>query len=323
MFMSAFRKLMFVAVLVLPSVSSAYFLGVEITPKNPTADDSISVTVYSSFSDGCWYPQSSMIEIDSNEIRVYFEIGDTWVDSTSICIQNAPTYSYTYSIPPLHEGDYTLTAIENRNSFRDPTSDTVTQLLSILPVSNRCRGFVGNVDCDENETVDIADLTELIDHLFINFAPLGCRIEANIDADPFGNVDIADLTALIDHLFINFEPLPSCSPYGLYDYTAYNQLMTPVVSGIISLDVGFFGFLKGYYDLELLMDGARVGPQVGSDSLIGEVLGDSISISLNPQFIDANVFLYGNRDAFGFSGIWAFSGFPGVISQGPFVLRKR
>ncbi len=60
------------------------------------------------------------------------------------------------------------------------------------------------------EDVDIADLTFLIDHLFINFPLLACREEGNIDGDPNGDVDIADLTFLIDHLFINFPPTADC-----------------------------------------------------------------------------------------------------------------
>jgi len=52
---------------------------------------------------------------------------------------------------------------------------------------------------------DIADLTFLIDHLFINFPPLVTTLSGNIDG--VGGVDISDLTLLIDHLFINFPKI--------------------------------------------------------------------------------------------------------------------
>lgn len=71
-----------------------------------------------------------------------------------------------------------------------------------------CTGLTGNVDCDPGESVDIADLTRLVDHLFISFSPLCCPAEANIDT--VGGVDIADLTLLVDNLFISFTPLPGC-----------------------------------------------------------------------------------------------------------------
>jgi len=75
-----------------------------------------------------------------------------------------------------------------------------------LPSSSCCIGSTGNVDGDGG--VDIADLTFLIDHLFINFPDVGCSEEGNIDGA--GGTDIADLTFLIDHLFINFPDLPAC-----------------------------------------------------------------------------------------------------------------
>ena len=73
-----------------------------------------------------------------------------------------------------------------------------------------CYGITGNINCDPGDIVDIADLTALIDHLFISFAPLCCPEEGNVNGDPGNIVDIADLTALIDHLFINFAPTAPC-----------------------------------------------------------------------------------------------------------------
>jgi hypothetical protein len=73
-----------------------------------------------------------------------------------------------------------------------------------------CVGTVGNVNCDYRDEVTIADLTLLIDHLFINFPHLPNRDEANINGDPAGEITIADVGLLIDHLFINFPPLPDC-----------------------------------------------------------------------------------------------------------------
>jgi len=78
-------------------------------------------------------------------------------------------------------------------------------------VSGCCVSPRGNVDLDPQGSVDIADITFLIDHLFINFPLLPCRDQANIDGDAENSVDIADLTLLIDHLFINFPALPLCN----------------------------------------------------------------------------------------------------------------
>ncbi|RME25478.1 MAG: hypothetical protein D6800_07575, partial [Candidatus Zixiibacteriota bacterium] len=73
-----------------------------------------------------------------------------------------------------------------------------------------CTTFTGNIDCDPQHTVDVADVMVLIDHLFLSLQPL-CSVDgANIDGDPDGTVDVADLTALIDHLFISFAPTAPC-----------------------------------------------------------------------------------------------------------------
>lgn len=73
-----------------------------------------------------------------------------------------------------------------------------------------CVGSTGNVDCETPESVDIADLTRLINYLFVNFQPLCCPGEANMDGSTDGVVDISDLNSLINHLFVTFEPLLPC-----------------------------------------------------------------------------------------------------------------
>ena len=61
---------------------------------------------------------------------------------------------------------------------------------------------VGNIDNSANGEVTIGDLTVLIDHLFVSFQPVGCKIAANVDGDPETNLTLGDLTVLIDHLFV-------------------------------------------------------------------------------------------------------------------------
>ena len=73
-----------------------------------------------------------------------------------------------------------------------------------------CAGLSGNVDCDIADVTDIADLSALIDYLYISFTPLCCKAEANCDGSIDGAVDIADLSALIDYLYISFTPVGTC-----------------------------------------------------------------------------------------------------------------
>jgi len=69
-------------------------------------------------------------------------------------------------------------------------------------------GFAcGNIDGSSDGTVDLGDLTALIDYLFISMEPPVGLAMANVDGSENGVVDLGDLTVLISHLFIDFQPL--------------------------------------------------------------------------------------------------------------------
>jgi hypothetical protein len=66
-------------------------------------------------------------------------------------------------------------------------------------------------DVDHSHNTDIADLSALIDYLYINFTPIVPLKVADVDGDCA--VDIADLTRLIDYLYISFASLGmGCEP---------------------------------------------------------------------------------------------------------------
>ena len=66
----------------------------------------------------------------------------------------------------------------------------------------------GNVNCDIQQRVDIADITMLIDYLFISRASLCCEGEANCDGLP--GIDIGGVTRLVDFLYISGTPPAPC-----------------------------------------------------------------------------------------------------------------
>lgn len=103
-------------------------------------------------------------------------------------------------------------------------------LFSHAQASGCCIGATGNIDNDINNITDIADLTLLIDHLFITLTPLSCPAEANIDGDGAGVVDIADLTFLIDHLFISLIPTAACE-------VSYAADIQPILSSRCAIPV--------------------------------------------------------------------------------------
>lgn len=114
----------------------------------------------------------------------------------------------------INEFDLKRMALAKFDAADTWTGDLYIPTIKTYAADPCCLAGGGNVDCDPNEVTDIADLTMLIDHLFINFFPLCCTSEANIDLDTDVLIDISDLTALIDHLFISFASIESCqTPY--------------------------------------------------------------------------------------------------------------
>ncbi len=71
-----------------------------------------------------------------------------------------------------------------------------------------CVGTTGNVDYSADGEVNLADLSKLVNILFIAPGEFACPKEADVDAN--GGVSLSDLSTLIDHLFITFSPLPAC-----------------------------------------------------------------------------------------------------------------
>lgn len=117
-----------------------------------------------------------------------------------------PADSYLVSVTALDFGRASLTSFTPLETRVDDGAIVVVP----LSAANCCFGMTGNVDCSPNGSVDIADLTLLIDHMFLNMSPLCCGAEANVDGDPDGRVDISDLTRMIDFLFVNFTPMTAC-----------------------------------------------------------------------------------------------------------------
>ncbi len=67
---------------------------------------------------------------------------------------------------------------------------------------------VGNVDCDPSNMVDIADITALVDYLYMSLSSPCCDTQADIDGVP--GVDISDVTTLVDNLYISLTPIRLC-----------------------------------------------------------------------------------------------------------------
>ena len=71
-------------------------------------------------------------------------------------------------------------------------------------------GYTGNTDCSIDGKRNLADITRLIDHVYISKAHLCWRDNGNTDGDSEGRVNLADITRLIDHVYISKAETAAC-----------------------------------------------------------------------------------------------------------------
>jgi hypothetical protein len=70
--------------------------------------------------------------------------------------------------------------------------------------------FTGNVDCSEDGKRNLADITQLIDRVYVSKENLCCEENGNTDGDPDGKINLGDITRLIDHVYISRAETATC-----------------------------------------------------------------------------------------------------------------
>lgn len=128
-------------------------------------------------------------------------------------LDSVPGWDFSWKAPNMTPGGTMYiyasgVASDRTGSVAYDYSFTAGLTIPYEPPANCCNGKVGNVDCDPEDNVDIADLTALVDHMFVSFDPLCCYKESFLDYNAW--VDIADLTIMVDHLFLTFTPMQDC-----------------------------------------------------------------------------------------------------------------
>lgn len=105
--------------------------------------------------------------------------------------------------------------------------------------------------------------------------------------------------------------------YQYYGYARHGSLL---VVGTMTLMFSDSLEVNGTWDLRSVGGDPvpGIGPQVGTGKLVGSMQGKMITISLNPDYVDNNVFLSGTVSDTGITGTWEFVGFPGVMNRGTF-----
>ena len=71
-------------------------------------------------------------------------------------------------------------------------------------------GYTGNCNCSPDGLCTLADITRLIDRVYITKAELCCEENGNVNGSEDGLLTLADITSLIDHVYIKKEPTAPC-----------------------------------------------------------------------------------------------------------------
>ena len=71
-------------------------------------------------------------------------------------------------------------------------------------------GYSGNADCSSDGRRNLADITRLIDRVYISRLTLCCEENGNVDGDAEFRVNLADITRLIDHVYLSKKETALC-----------------------------------------------------------------------------------------------------------------
>lgn len=151
------------------------FLG---TPLPLGPDRKLLATYYFSVSD---WTKNSQIIIDSL----------SWDDSTELLFVTESGEVYQ---PVWYQGDQALVV-------RD-ASDTCCGLFTA--------GFTGNIDCDSEGERNLADITSLVDRVYLSKIELCCESNGNVNGDFEAKLNLADIVLLIDHIYLSKTETTAC-----------------------------------------------------------------------------------------------------------------
>jgi len=112
---------------------------------------------------------------------------------------------------------------------------------------------------------------------------------------------------------------PTNSSMKTYKYSGYDSTGNKIISGYLWIDSFDSTVVKGKWDFKQVSNEENLGPQIGKGNFEGiKDSQGSMSLNLNPEWIDNNVFLIGSFQNSHYNGDWNYVGFPGVINSGSF-----
>ncbi len=118
------------------------------------------------------------------------------------------------------------------------------------------------------------------------------------------------------------EAIIESYPSGSFTYQSYDSLGNLIVDGWLAFEFVDSIRVEGSWHLNNLSNRNDIGLQDGDGELIGHVENSSISINLNPQYADHNVYLDGTLNEDLIEGRWTWATFRGPTNWGMFKASK-
>lgn len=112
-----------------------------------------------------------------------------------------------------------------------------------------------------------------------------------------------------------------CDPQieGMYRYTGFDSTGRVLVTGTLSFTLVDSHRISGTWALDCP---PGYGPQNGRGELAGWIEGNVLTVNLNPEWADNNVYLYGRIADGVYRGRWDYSTFIGSVRTGTFEAVK-
>lgn len=109
---------------------------------------------------------------------------------------------------------YMADSLVVHSTFFSPT-DIPGQFIPVykrgfLDIHRCCAGYTGNTNCDSEGTLNLSDVTRLIDFIYLSRAPLCCRSAGNTTGDSESIINLADVTRLIDRIYLSKNATAPC-----------------------------------------------------------------------------------------------------------------
>jgi hypothetical protein len=94
--------------------------------------------------------------------------------------------------------------------------DSLVDCTCLDPEITCCSGdYSGNTNCDWQYKRNLADITRLIDYVYVSHNPLCCLWEGNTNGDVDHKINLADVTRLIDHVYVSLLETAPCESWPI------------------------------------------------------------------------------------------------------------